>query len=377
MTTFATQTSSGSTPGDEGPVIVRVDDALRPLALARLLGVRPGDRSVRDLEIAAASDANDLTQLWATLNAAGRPVHVALVMPSPGRTAMFFLSEDDLFGGGAAPDAERLRGAEAIRERARLVRHVCQVLQREKPEDPPALMNPEPGQLRRSPSRSALPAYTMGQSLLEPSQSALRSSFVQGGFSHLADLAYMRREIPRRPSFEQPIWPAGVSVRTVASMPPAKAEAALTQALERSYLGTLDCPALCALRTTKDVLASHRSVGTYDPAMWFLVFVNDQPEGCLLLSPCPPQHTVELVYIGLGPSARGMGLGSALMKMGLNHLCVRSERWLACAVDEANTPARRLYESLRFRAFAKRVALVRDLNPDPAVDSMPATDQHP
>ncbi len=369
MTTFATQTSSGSTPGDEGPVIVRVDDTLRPLALARLLGVRPGDRSVRDLELAAASDANDLTQLWATLNAAGRPVHVALVMPSPGRTAMFFLSEDDLLGGGGSPDAERLRGSEAIRERARLLRHVCQVLRREKAEETPTLSGPETNLLRRSHTRAGLPTYTMGQSLLEPSQSSLRASFMQGGFSHLADLAYMRREIPRRPSFEQPIWPAGVSVRTIASMPPAKAEAALAQALERSYVGTLDCPALCALRTTQDVLASHRSVGTYDPAMWFVVFVNDQPEGCLLLSACPPQHTVELVYIGLGPKARGMGLGSALMKMGLNHLCARGERWLACAVDEANTPARRLYESLRFRAFAKRVALVQDLSP---ASSLPA-----
>lgn len=362
MTTFATQSTSGSNPGDAGPVIVRVDDTLRPLALARLLGVRPGDRSVRDLELAAASDANDLTQLWATLNAAGRPVHVALVMPSPGRTAMFFLSEDDATGGGSAPDAERLRGPEATRERARLLQHVCQVLRRERAEDAPTL-GCHAGFARREPSRAELPTYTMGQSLLEPSQGSLRSSFLQGGFSHLADLAYMRREIPRRPSFEQPVWPAGVSVRTVASMPPAKAEAALTQALERSYLGTLDCPALCSLRTTQDVLASHRSVGTYDPAMWFLVFVDDQPEGCLLLSPCPPQHTVELVYIGLGPSARGLGLGSALMKMGLNHLCARSECWLACAVDEANAPARRLYESLRFRAFAKRVALVQDLSP--------------
>ncbi|MBL0871166.1 MAG: GNAT family N-acetyltransferase, partial [Phycisphaerales bacterium] len=365
MTTFATQSTSGSNPGDAGPVIVRVDDSLRPLALARLLGVRPGDRSVRDLELAAASDANDLSQLWATLNDAGRPVHVALVMPSPGRTAMFFLSEDDATGGGSAPDAERLRGPEATRERARLLQHVCQVLRREKAEDAPTLGH-QAGFTRREPARAELPVYTMGQSLLEPTQASLRSSFVQGGFSHLADLAYMRREIPRRPSFDPPTWPAGVSVRSVASMPPAKAEAALVRALTRSYIGTLDCPALCSLRTTQDVLASHRSVGTYDPAMWHVVFVNDEAEGCLLLSPCPAQQTVELVYIGLGPSARGMGLGTGLMKMGLNSLCVRAERWLACAVDEANTPARRLYESLRFRAFAKRVALVVDLNPAPS-----------
>ena len=76
------------------------------------------------------------------------------------------------------------------------------------------------------------------------------------------------------------------------------------KALERSYVDTLDCPELCGLRVVDDVLESHRSVGVFDPGMWWLVMAEDEPEGCMLLSACPEQNAVELVYLGISPRLR-------------------------------------------------------------------------
>ena len=73
----------------------------------------------------------------------------------------------------------------------------------------------------------------------------------------------------------------------------------------RSYLDTLDCPALCGLRTTADVLESHKHAGAWDPAIWWIIQREGRPEGCMLLSETAEHDAVELVYIGLGPEARG------------------------------------------------------------------------
>ena len=132
----------------------------------------------------------------------------------------------------------------------------------------------------------------------------------------------------------------------------------LIEALNGSYVGTLDCPALCGLRSVHDVLESHRAVGEYDPRLWFLVSDQSSPAGCMLLSRVAATETVELVYLGLAARVRGRGLGRQLLELALNLLAGKAERTLACAVDTANTPALALYRALRFRTFATRVALV-------------------
>ena len=39
-------------------------------------------------------------------------------------------------------------------------------------------------------------------------------------------------------------------------------------ALDRSYVDTMDCPELCGMRATADILASHKATGEFDPSLW-------------------------------------------------------------------------------------------------------------
>ena len=81
----------------------------------------------------------------------------------------------------------------------------------------------------------------------------------------------------------------------------------------------------------------------------------------MLLTPCPSQESVELVYVGIGPELRGRGIGAGLITLALSRLGGRRETTLACAVDLANGPALKLYKNAKFRQFASRTAMVMSL----------------
>ncbi|CAN5754101.1 hypothetical protein BH11PLA1_BH11PLA1_08160 [soil metagenome] len=341
LVTLLSGQPASAVPGD-APRIVRVGPALRALALARLLGTRPGDSAIADFERDTLAAGSHFDAFWCTLSSAGRPIQAALAVPSPGRTAMIFVSPDDLVGIRAKGELARFAGAPAIADRAALLRHAAAALRRDLAE----------------PGAAPLPQFALAQALLEPDQRDLFDSFRAGGFEHLADLAYMRRDLPRKPLFSPAPLPPDAQLIPCADLPPAQADTLLARALERSYEGTLDCPALCDLRHIDDVVASHRAVGAFDPRLWRLLLVEGEAAGCVLMTSCPEQASVELVYLGLAPAARGRGLAKLLLHTAINALAGRPEKSLACAVDEANTPALNLYQGCGFKSFARRRALV-------------------
>jgi ribosomal protein S18 acetylase RimI-like enzyme len=203
-----------------------------------------------------------------------------------------------------------------------------------------------------------LPGVVLAQTLLEPGEREARAAFVHAGFQWVGGLAYMRRAMPKRGEFGEFVdqaWPDGVVVRRTRPGD----DALIMVAMERSYIETLDCPELCGLRDTADVLTSHRATGSFDPTLWWIVEIDGSAEGLMLFNPCPDQASVELVYLGLSPKARGRGLGARLLRMGLGHLAARREPTITCAVDERNEPALRLYRAHGFSEFAHRTALVR------------------
>jgi ribosomal protein S18 acetylase RimI-like enzyme len=204
------------------------------------------------------------------------------------------------------------------------------------------------------------PVVRLAQALPEPQETWSVEAFVGAGFTTIGTLSYLRRPIRAAAAPEAPQWPAGVEVRVVQGVGPGDPDrAALIRALERTYEATLDCPGLCGLRETEDVLESHRATGAFDRALWRLVLFNGEPHGCMLLNRCPEQGTVELVYLGLSPALRGRRIGSKLLESGLALLAPRDGAHVVCAVDQRNDPAMRLYERAGFRAFASRTALVR------------------
>jgi len=258
---------------------------------------------------------------------------VCLPVAGAGRTAMFFVS------GPASQESEADRaervavvqaGFEAVRSLGEGAVRLCQAL-------------PEPGEVW------AIAAYEAA------------------GFSRIGPLDYMRRPLHAAESGGgvAPIvpsgldgWPGGVEVRSCE--PGERDEALVARALEVSYEGTMDCPELCGLRETADVLVSHRATGRWEPCMWWLALREGEPVGCVLLNPCPEIGSVELVYLGLSPAVRGVGLADALLRAAISASAARGGE-LTCAVDRRNAPACGLYVRHGFRRFAERIALVRAL----------------
>jgi ribosomal protein S18 acetylase RimI-like enzyme len=281
---------------------------------------------------AAATHGIDLSLMWGTVDRAsdGRPIRVrqvCLAVPGSGRTAMLVLSGPGP-GGEAREHAERVASANAA----------CEFL-----------AGTEMGRDIR-----------LAQALPEPKESWATRAFLDAGFRKVGDLAYLRRPMLDLPDAAPPEWPEGITVEPIADLKGAD-RARLLAALERSYVDTLDCPELCGLRETEDVLESHRTTGIFNPQLWWIISVRGDPQGCMLFSHCPEHSSVELVYLGISPVLRGKRLGAALLTMGLGALRGVMAEQVTCAVDLRNTPAQRLYARLGFHEFGRRIALVRPL----------------
>ncbi|MBC7772616.1 MAG: GNAT family N-acetyltransferase, partial [Pyrinomonadaceae bacterium] len=264
-----------------------------------------------------------------------------------------------------------------ILQQEALVRHACHHLRGMK--TPPVSRGVSRRVTPLAGDRANARVVALVQGLLEPHELDAIEALGRAGFMRLGDLAYMRRSLPRanggrgahrlrlsRPSRagahaafgEAFVWPAGVVVRRLSDISNNEHDALLAAALERSYIDTQDCPELCGLREVADVLDSHRSVGDFDPALWWIIEYEGKPEGAMLLSACPEQQTVELVYLGISPVLRGKGIGSAMLAMGLKELTGRDEATISCAVDMRNGPAMKLYTRAGFQEFSTRVPMV-------------------
>ncbi len=197
----------------------------------------------------------------------------------------------------------------------------------------------------------------LAQMLLEPANQSARRLFNQCGFIDLAELLYLQADVPAA-SAAPPI-PSGYSWETYSLLTHPKFAATILQSYERS----LDCPALAGLRQIEDVIASHKASGVFDPANWFLLYERQSPVAVLLLGHNPPTESMELVYAGLIPQARGQRLGTTLLRQAMYNARRAGATRITLAVDAHNEPAKRLYFRHGFERFGTKQALVRDLRP--------------
>lgn len=329
-----------SPPASESAIRL-IPPSLRLSAARRL--VDPSSGSIEQAAarfLASAPDHGiDLDLLWGALGPDGEVAEACLAVLGAGRTAMLFVSRP----AGAAPTEA---GATA---RAACIGAACEGLA---------------GRFGRR--------VAIAQGLPEPAEPWAQRAFLEAGFIHVGELAYLSRRLrPADTGAEIPPLPPGIHIRPVRTLSRGSDDRRqLASAMERSYEGTLDCPELCGLRQTEDVIDSHASSGRWTPSLWRLVLLDGRPEGCVLLNPAPALRSIELVYLGLGPLLRGRGLGERLMREAIATAAARRRRdsadAMTCAVDRRNGPALRLYERLGFTEVAARTALVRPLGPSAA-----------
>lgn len=134
------------------------------------------------------------------------------------------------------------------------------------------------------------------------------------------------------------------------------------EVLQETYRDSLDCPALNGRRSVEDIMASHRGAGRFDPHTWLLARQGDVPVGLVLVNCFPEQLASEVVYMGVTPSARGRGCGSAILRRAIGAARDQGSTALRLSVDEMNGVARRLYERFGFTEMARRDAWVILLN---------------
>jgi len=330
-------------------VTQQIPHTLRLSAAERLVATSGRREAAKRLIASAPEHGIDLDLMWGVID----PQHsengkiirqrvrqVVLAVLGTGRTAMLFLSN---------PEQGSLLGS----------------IETQTSEISASIRAALAGLRRLAPDHAAL-----AQTLIEPDQGWAKRACIDGGMISVGRLDYMRMPISAKDLVApiEPNWPPGIEVRPIRTLDPNSLSSdrqALIEALEGSYLDTLDCPELCGMRTMEDVVDSHVAAGEYDPTRWYLVFKDAQPAGCCLLTHCPQNNSVELVYLGIAPQARGLGLGRSLLAYSIARLGSLKINEITCAVDDRNIPAIRIYESLGFERFDARCGFVAPILPSP------------
>lgn len=175
------------------------------------------------------------------------------------------------------------------------------------------------------------------------------ADLVRGGLKRVTELTFLSRETAL------PLWvPARTPPMVWTTFHP-QVEAQFAEVIESTYTGTLDMPELAGARSFADLVANHRAAGNFDPEHWFLGRVADDPgRAAILLLNAPKDRAVwDISYLGLTPSARGLGIGRAALAHALE-LARPCRGRLELAVDTRNHPARRLYRAAGFLPFDRR-----------------------
>lgn len=195
----------------------------------------------------------------------------------------------------------------------------------------------------------------LAQVLLDPSEEDALGLYAEHRFERLAELIYLQTTTRRATA--APVLPAGYRWTTYSD----ETHPMFARTIAASYERSLDCPALAGRRDIEDIVAGHRAAGEFHPDLWFLLTEDKQPLGVVLLAPATPTESMELVYLGLVPGARGHGIGDVLMRQALFATHAFGLPMLTLAVDAGNGPALKLYFRHGMRRLHAKVALMRDL----------------
>jgi ribosomal protein S18 acetylase RimI-like enzyme len=189
-----------------------------------------------------------------------------------------------------------------------------------------------------------------------PFRDAYTAMLTPHGFSHLARLEYLEVGLrdARRPAAPDDGAP------DVSWLPYSEsAHDRFRAVIAASYRDSLDCPALTHRRSAEDALAGHRAAAKLRADRWWVMVVDGQDAGIVLLNELSQRAMLELAYMGLIPSARGRALGRVLLRQAWDAARRDGYAGLCAAVDSHNAPARRLYDEFGFQRSQERDAWIR------------------
>lgn len=135
---------------------------------------------------------------------------------------------------------------------------------------------------------------------------------------------------------------------------------AFSHLISRTYVDSLDCPALAKFRAPHEIIQSYRAAAAFAPDLWYFVEAvgreGGEPStiGCIILARHPgpatrtpnlinPACVIELVYMGIVPEYRSQNYAQSMMTLTTDICEQQGAERLILAVDEANAPALAVY----------------------------------
>lgn len=306
------------------PIFRLAQPAEAHAALSLILGTATGvadAQTIADFCAYLQSRQIDLNELW-VVEINGAMVWATLPLVSPGRTMLLFTP------GSAMPVA----AGDAV---AGALGAIC--------------------------ARFARADIQLAQVLLDPQDDAAQRVFERQQFARMAELIYLQTTVRKPPP--PPPLEAGLKLHPYSP----QTHGLFARAIAASYRDSLDCPLLNGVRQIDDIIAGHKASGDFDPRHWFVICRDrgseslDEPLGVLLLARLPRGDTVELVYIGLAPEARGQKIAAWLMRLALHTTWQIGIARLTLAVDSINAPALKLYYRFGLSRVGSKVAMMRNL----------------
>ena len=198
----------------------------------------------------------------------------------------------------------------------------------------------------------------IAQALLSPSDIVEAKWLEEAGLQRAAEIQWLVWDGPSSPPLQaipDPLRPPWRAER----YEHARHRVRMEKLLERTFVDSLDCPALEGVRPATDVLEGYLAAGASGSEHWYFIHDGAGDAGCLLLSKDAAANELELVYMGLTPQWRGRGLGKVLVQLAQSLTCRAGCHRLLTAVDAANVPACATYGTAGFHCWDRRHALWR------------------
>jgi ribosomal protein S18 acetylase RimI-like enzyme len=198
----------------------------------------------------------------------------------------------------------------------------------------------------------------LSQALTPNRQDPATQQFQAADYRCIGELLYLGTDLTVNPTVRIPGLPI-ISLELVPHSPDDFER--WVPLIDRTYVKTLDCPAVDGLRPTREVLIGYRDIGAQRDDWWFIARHDGRDVGCLLLADHRPGTHAELVYMGLVPEVRGQGWGVYLAQQAREITAAGGAQHLVLSVDAANLPALRHYQSAGFQFWEQRTILVKPI----------------